>query len=314
MMPEVVTHNYQILNNRWDCTFCHASGPNAQQNSYLAFPEQDGTSVAELASPDAELVAAVDAGQRRAAGQNQEIERRAQSGARFGLVLAALPFGIVANGVHHHLAPDAVAADDRHRLAGERHESVHEFGMCLGPHPRVHAAHRRAHDEPQVIDLEAVGHERVLGGDHVLVAVVRELGAHPVARLGRAAVADIVGENHEVRGRVERLAGGEACVPIWTIRLLRRAALTIARNYGILFNDSVALRGLFLIDTKGIIRHAVINDLPLGRSVDEAIRMVSALQFVETHGDQVCPANWNEGEEAMKPTAEGVASYLANHA
>jgi peroxiredoxin 2/4 len=88
---------------------------------------------------------------------------------------------------------------------------------------------------------------------------------------------------------------------------------TIARNYGILFNDSVALRGLFLIDTKGIIRHAVINDLPLGRSVDEAIRMVSALQFVETHGDQVCPANWNEGEEAMKPTAEGVASYLANH-
>jgi peroxiredoxin (alkyl hydroperoxide reductase subunit C) len=89
---------------------------------------------------------------------------------------------------------------------------------------------------------------------------------------------------------------------------------TIARNYGILFNDAVALRGLFLIDTKGIIRHAVINDLPLGRSVDEAVRMVSALQFVETHGDQVCPANWNEGEEAMKPTAEGVASYLANHA
>jgi peroxiredoxin 2/4 len=88
---------------------------------------------------------------------------------------------------------------------------------------------------------------------------------------------------------------------------------TIARNYGILFNDSVALRGLFLIDTKGIIRHTVINDLPLGRSVDEAVRMVSALQFVETHGDQVCPANWNEGEEAMKPTAEGVASYLAKN-
>jgi peroxiredoxin (alkyl hydroperoxide reductase subunit C) len=89
---------------------------------------------------------------------------------------------------------------------------------------------------------------------------------------------------------------------------------TIARNYGILFDDSVALRGLFLIDTKGAIRHAVINDLPLGRSVDEALRMVSALQFVETHGDQVCPANWNEGKEAMKPTAAGVASYLANHA
>ncbi len=89
---------------------------------------------------------------------------------------------------------------------------------------------------------------------------------------------------------------------------------TIAREYGILFNDAVALRGLFLIDTNGIIRHAVINDLPLGRSVDEAIRMVSALQFVETHGDQVCPANWKEGEDAMKPTADGVASYLSTHA
>jgi len=88
----------------------------------------------------------------------------------------------------------------------------------------------------------------------------------------------------------------------------------IAKSYGILFNEAVALRGLFLIDTKGIIRHAVINDLPLGRSVGEALRMVDALQFVETHGDQVCPANWQEGDEAMKPTAQGVASYLAKHA
>lgn len=87
----------------------------------------------------------------------------------------------------------------------------------------------------------------------------------------------------------------------------------ISREYGILFNEAVALRGLFLIDTKGVIRHAVINDLPLGRSVNEALRMVDALQFVETHGDQVCPANWQEGEDAMKPTAEGVASYLAKH-
>lgn len=87
----------------------------------------------------------------------------------------------------------------------------------------------------------------------------------------------------------------------------------ISREYGILFGESVALRGLFLIDTKGIIRHAVINDLPLGRNVDEALRMVDALQFVETHGDQVCPANWKEGDEAMKPTQDGVASYLAKH-
>jgi len=87
----------------------------------------------------------------------------------------------------------------------------------------------------------------------------------------------------------------------------------IAREYGILFNDIVALRGLFLIDTKGVIRHSVINDLPLGRNVSEALRMVDALQFVEAHGDQVCPANWQEGEEAMKPTGEGVANYLAKH-
>lgn len=87
----------------------------------------------------------------------------------------------------------------------------------------------------------------------------------------------------------------------------------IARDYGVLFDDSVALRGLFLIDKEGIVRHAVINDLPLGRSVDEAIRMLDALQFFEEHGE-VCPANWRKGEDAMKPTAEGVAEYLAKHA
>ena len=89
----------------------------------------------------------------------------------------------------------------------------------------------------------------------------------------------------------------------------------ITRDYGVLFESAgVALRGLFLIDTKGIVRHALINDLPLGRSIAEALRMVDALQFVETHGGQVCPANWQEGAEAMKPTAEGVADYLAKHA
>lgn len=88
----------------------------------------------------------------------------------------------------------------------------------------------------------------------------------------------------------------------------------IATKYGVLFEAAgVAFRGLFLIDTKGNVRHALCNDLPLGRNVDEALRMVDALQFVETHGDQVCPANWKEGDEAMKPTQEGVASYLAKH-
>lgn len=86
----------------------------------------------------------------------------------------------------------------------------------------------------------------------------------------------------------------------------------IARDYGVLLDDSVALRGLFLIDKDGVVRHSVINDLPLGRNVDEALRMLDALQFTEKHGE-VCPANWTRGEEGMKPTAEGVATYLAKH-
>lgn len=86
----------------------------------------------------------------------------------------------------------------------------------------------------------------------------------------------------------------------------------ITRSYGIEHAASVALRGLFLIDPKGVVRHCVINDLPLGRSVDEALRMLDALQFTDTHGE-VCPANWKQGDEAMKPTAEGVASYLTKH-
>ena len=87
----------------------------------------------------------------------------------------------------------------------------------------------------------------------------------------------------------------------------------IAKKYGVLFGKEVALRGLFLIDTEGVVRHALVNDLPLGRSVDEALRILDALQFHEEHGE-VCPANWRQGEEAMKPTAEGVAKYLAEHA
>jgi peroxiredoxin (alkyl hydroperoxide reductase subunit C) len=87
----------------------------------------------------------------------------------------------------------------------------------------------------------------------------------------------------------------------------------ISRDYGILSDDSVALRGLFLIDKDGIVRHELVNDLGLGRSVEEAIRMLDALQFTEDHGD-VCPANWHKGDEAMKPTADGVAAYLAKHA
>jgi len=86
----------------------------------------------------------------------------------------------------------------------------------------------------------------------------------------------------------------------------------IARDYDVLLNDAVALRGSFLIDDKGIVRHAVINDLPLGRNVDEMLRMIDAQQFTDEHGE-VCPAGWQKGDEAMKPNAEGVAEYLAKH-
>jgi peroxiredoxin (alkyl hydroperoxide reductase subunit C) len=94
--------------------------------------------------------------------------------------------------------------------------------------------------------------------------------------------------------------------------LVSDMAKDISRDYGVLLEDGVSLRGLFLIDKEGIVRHQLINDLPLGRDVDEAIRMVDALQFTEEHGE-VCPANWRPGEDAMKPTPAGVAEYLAKH-
>lgn len=101
---------------------------------------------------------------------------------------------------------------------------------------------------------------------------------------------------------------------------------TISANYDVLagtwdFNENgemvaegelVAYRGLFLIDKQGIVRHQLVNDMPLGRSVDEALRMVDALQFFETHGE-VCPANWHKGEEGLKASHQGVAEYLSKH-
>ena len=100
---------------------------------------------------------------------------------------------------------------------------------------------------------------------------------------------------------------------------------TISENFDVLAGDydydeeddlstfdgtAVAYRGLFLIDKQGVVRHQVVNDLPLGRSIDEALRMVDALQYFEEHGE-VCPANWKQGDEAMTASHEGVATYLA---
>ena len=87
----------------------------------------------------------------------------------------------------------------------------------------------------------------------------------------------------------------------------------IARDYDVLLNESVALRGSFLIDADGTVRHAVINDLPLGRNIDEMIRMVDTMIFTNEHGE-VCPAGWVKGDEGMKASTEGVADYLEKHA
>ena len=87
----------------------------------------------------------------------------------------------------------------------------------------------------------------------------------------------------------------------------------ISRDYDVLFGESVALRGSFLIDKDGTVRHAVINDLPLGRNIDEMLRMIDAMLFTNEHGE-VCPAGWAKGDAGMKASTDGVAEYLAAHA
>jgi len=108
--------------------------------------------------------------------------------------------------------------------------------------------------------------------------------------------------------------------------LIADPSKTIASAYGVLngeydvdeegnltaSSEMIAYRGLFLIDREGVVRHQLVNDLPLGRNVDEALRMVDALQFFEQHGE-VCPANWSAGQEGLKANFEGVAEYLARN-
>lgn len=98
---------------------------------------------------------------------------------------------------------------------------------------------------------------------------------------------------------------------IGAIRFPLVADLTkqIAREYGILSGESVALRGTFLIDREGIVRHQVVNDLGLGRNIDDVLRTLDALQHTERSGN-VCPANWEKGKHAMEPTSIGVKKYL----
>ena len=123
--------------------------------------------------------------------------------------------------------------------------------------------------------------------------------------------------------QMEKAAGGIKGV---TYPIVADTSKCISANYGVLFGDydmdengnlmatgpMIAYRGLFLIDKEGNVRHALVNDLPLGRNVDEALRMVDALTFFEENGE-VCPANWVKGSAGMKATHEGVASYLASN-
>jgi len=111
-----------------------------------------------------------------------------------------------------------------------------------------------------------------------------------------------------------------------TYPLVADVAKTIAHNYGVLagewnYNEDgqltfegapIAYRGSFLIDKNGVVRHETINDFPLGRNIDEMIRLVDALHHVEKYGE-VCPANWEEGKEAMTASRDGVANYLSNN-
>jgi len=97
------------------------------------------------------------------------------------------------------------------------------------------------------------------------------------------------------------------------IPLLADRTQEISTKYGVLKKDEgVAFRGLFIIDGKGVLRQITVNDLPVGRDVDETLRLVQAFKFTDEHGE-VCPAGWRKGKKTMKPTQEGVSNYLANH-
>lgn len=114
--------------------------------------------------------------------------------------------------------------------------------------------------------------------------------------------------SHHAWLRTPKDKGGIAGV---TYPLLSDINKTIARDYDVLLPDAgVALRGAFLIDKEGMVRHQTINTLPLGRNVSEFVRLVEALQFTEEHGE-VCPVNWNKGSKTMKPNQTGVESFFS---
>lgn len=113
--------------------------------------------------------------------------------------------------------------------------------------------------------------------------------------------------SHLAWRRTPREEGGIGAVPYPLVSDLDKS---ISRAYGVLLDKpSVALRGAFLIDRQGIVRSIMVNDLPLGRNVDEVLRVLDALQYTEEHGE-VCPANWERGQPGMKATIEGVKEFV----
>ncbi len=155
---------------------------------------------------------------------------------------------------------------------------------------------------------------------HAFQEKLKEFESRGVAIVGCSTDTE---ESHWGWLQMEKSAGGIKGV---TYPIVADTTKTISLGYGTLFGDydvneagdliatgpMIAFRGLYLIDKKGIVRHMLINDLPLGRNVDETLRIVDALQFNEENGE-VCPANWVKGKEGMKDTHKGVAEYLSKH-
>jgi len=113
--------------------------------------------------------------------------------------------------------------------------------------------------------------------------------------------------SHAAWANTDRKEGG---IKGLTFPLVSDLNKTIAADYGVLLSAGVALRGLFIINEKGILKHITVNDNSLGRNVEEVLRVLDAVDFSEKYGE-VCPANWKKGEKAMKPTNEGLKAYVA---
>ncbi|XP_053990592.1 peroxiredoxin-1-like [Hylaeus volcanicus] len=138
-------------------------------------------------------------------------------------------------------------------------------------------------------------------------AIVNELKARNTVLIGCSVDSHF---SHNAWRNTEKANGGIGRIQHM---LLSDITKTISRDYGVLLkSDGIALRGLFLIDKEGILRHKLVNDLPLGRSSTELLRMVDSLQQFEEVGE-VCPANWKKGAPTMKPTQEGVQVYLSRN-